>query len=92
MRGIVAIMQNRHLIIWIVLGVFVWGAIHAVGAYVNYSYDSPWRVWRGVVVLLCVEAFLAFWLLMLWLRRGRGGSSGKRQARDETIPSRHADR
>jgi hypothetical protein len=66
-------MQNRRLVIWIVLGVFVWGAIHAVGAYVNYKFDSPWRVWRAVVVLLCVEAFLAFWLLMLWLRRGRRG-------------------
>ena len=54
------------------IAVFVWGTIHAVGAYVNYRYDSPWRVWRAVVVLLCVEAFLAFWLLMLWLRRRRG--------------------
>jgi hypothetical protein len=73
-------MQNRRLILWIVLGVFVWGAIHAVGAYVNYKFDSPWRVWRGVVVLLFVEAFLAFWLLLLWLRRGRRNPVEKRHA------------
>ena len=62
------------------LGVFVWGAIHAVGAYVNYKFDSPWRVWRGVVVLLFVEAFLAFWLVMLWLRRSRRGRTVERRS------------
>jgi hypothetical protein len=66
-------MQNSRLIILIVVGVFVWGAIHAVGAYVNYTLtDNPWRVWRALVVLICVEGFLGFWLLMLALRRGRG--------------------
>jgi 4-amino-4-deoxy-L-arabinose transferase-like glycosyltransferase len=63
-------MQNRRLVVWIVLGVFVWGAIHALGAYLNFrEFDSPWRVWRAVMVLLCVEAFLGFWLVMLGLRR-----------------------
>ena len=65
-------MQNSRLVFWIVVGVFVWGVIHAVGAYVNYTLtDNPWRVWRALVVLICVEAFLAFWLSMLALRRGR---------------------
>jgi hypothetical protein len=63
-------MQNRRLVIWILLGVFVWGVIHAVGAYLNFrEIDNPWRVRRALVVLLSVEAFLAFWLLMLGLRR-----------------------
>ena len=63
-------MQNRRIVIWIVLGVFAWGAIHAVGAYLNFrETDNPWRVWRAVIVLLSVEGFLAFWLLMLGWRR-----------------------
>jgi hypothetical protein len=66
--------QNRRIVIWIVAGVFVWGAIHAVGAYLNFhDTNNPWRVLRAVMVLLCVEGFLGFWLLMLGLRRLRRG-------------------
>ena len=82
-------MQNRRLVIWIVFGVFVWGVIHALGAYVNYKFDSPWRVWRGVVVLLFVEAFLGFWLLLLWLRRVRSTARGdgrERSSRERFSP------
>jgi hypothetical protein len=63
--------SKNRVIIWIILGVFVWGTIHAVGAYWNYYYKDTWRVARGLVVLLFVDAFLAFWLLMLLLRRKR---------------------
>jgi hypothetical protein len=67
------LMQNKNrLIFWIVLGVFGWGAIHALGAYLNYRYtDDAWRVARAVMVLLCVEAFLGFWLVLLFIRRLR---------------------
>jgi hypothetical protein len=64
-------MHNRRLILLIVVGVFIWGTIHALGAYLKYTPDSPWRVWRAFIVLICVESFLAFWLLMLALRRRR---------------------
>jgi hypothetical protein len=63
-------MHNRRLVIWIVAGVFLWGAVHAVGAYLNFhETDNPWRVRRAVIVLLCVEGFLGFWLLMLGMRK-----------------------
>jgi len=65
-------MHHRRLVILIIVGVFLWGAIHALGAYLNYQLaDNPWRVWRAVIVLLSVELFLGFWLLMLALRRAR---------------------
>ena len=77
--------QNRRLVIWIVAGVFVWGAIHAVGAYLNFhDTDNPWRVRRAVMVLLFVEGFLAFWLLMLGLRRL--GRDGRRLSRRDSAP------
>lgn len=64
------LMSKNLLIVWIVLGVFLWGTLHAVGAYVNYTLtDNPWRIGRAIVVLLFVEGFLAFWLLLLLLRR-----------------------
>ncbi len=63
-------MSNRGLVICILLGVFVWGAFHALGAYLNFhETGNPWRVGRAVVVLLFVDGFLVFWLLMLGIRR-----------------------
>lgn len=66
-------MQRKNRVIaWIVLAVFVWGAVHAAGAYLNYHRtDNPWRVARAIVVLLSVEGFLAFWLVLLLWRRSR---------------------
>ncbi len=56
------------LVLWIVLGVFVWGTFQAIGAYL-----LNWNVWRAVIVLGCVNGFLAFWLFLLWLNRRRRG-------------------
>lgn len=58
--------MNNRLVLWIVLGVFVWGTIHALGAY-TFNHNP----WRFVVVMLFVDGFLAFWLLLLLWRRGR---------------------
>ncbi len=82
--------QNRRLVIWIVMGVFVWGAIHAVGAYLNFhDTDNPWRVRRAVIVLLFVEGFLGFWLLMLGLRRL--GHGGRRLTEEDPAPGAGAE-
>ena len=64
--------SSGRLVLWIVLGVLVWGIIHAAGAYLNYrdTYDA-WRVLRAVVVIVCVEGFLGFWMILLAFRRGR---------------------
>ena len=48
------------------IGVAVWGCIHAVGAW-RLNHDPR----RMLVVLGCVAAFLGFWLVMLSVRRRR---------------------
>jgi hypothetical protein len=60
---------HTRLILLIVLGLAAWGIFHAVGAY-RFNHD-PRRAW---VVLVCVSAFVAFWLGLLALRKysGRG--------------------
>lgn len=58
--------ESSRMVFWIVLGVFLWGTLHAVGAYM-----FNWNIWRAVVVIICVDGFLAFWLLLLWMNRNR---------------------
>ncbi len=58
--------SSSRLILWIVIGVFIWGVIHAIGAYM-----FNWNFWRAVMVLGCVAGFLGFWLLLLWSKRQR---------------------
>ncbi len=58
--------ESNQMVFWIVLGVFLWGTLHAVGAYM-----FNWNIWRAVVVIVCVNGFLAFWLLLLWMNRRR---------------------
>ncbi len=58
--------SQTAIVVWIVLGVFLWGAIQAVGAYLLNL-----NVWRAVVVLGFVNGFLFFWLFLLWLNRRR---------------------
>ena len=47
----------------VVTGILAWGVFHAVGAY-RFNHDPR----RGLVVLACVVAFLAFWGILLWNR------------------------
>ncbi len=57
-------MRPQYVIYAIMLGVLVWGAFHAVGAYLlNYN------PWRPVMVLGATLAFLGFWA---WLLRSAG--------------------
>ena len=58
--------DNNKILFWIIAGVFVWGTVLAVGAYL-FNYLPA----RFFVVMACVDGFLAFWLVMLWFRRGR---------------------
>ena len=78
-------MSNNRIIILIVLGVFLWGTIHAVGTYLNYhrlKHDA-WAVWRAVIILLAVEGFLGFWMMLLRRRRQQMNLSN-----DRTRPSK----
>jgi len=53
-------MQSRHVLYLIMIGVLIWGAFHAVGAYL-FNYNP----WRPVMVLLCTLGFLSAWALLL---------------------------
>ena len=55
-----------RLLRWIMGGIVVWGAVHALGAW-TLNHD----VRRPLIVLICVAAFLGFWLAMLASRRQR---------------------
>ena len=68
--------QKNLMLALIVIGVLIWGAIHAVGAYL-FNFNP----WRGVMVIVCVDGYLAFWLLMLALRRSRTARANKERGR-----------
>lgn len=80
-------MSNNRIIILIVLGVFLWGTIHAVGTYLNYHRlkDDVWAVWRAVIILLAVEGFLGFWLTAMFLRSRRQQNN---KSNDQTRPAK----
>ncbi len=59
--------RDRVAIIrWIVLAIVAWGIFHAIGAW-QFNHNPL----RGVVVLVCVAAFLGFWMTMLAVRQRR---------------------
>jgi hypothetical protein len=57
---------TRQWIVLLVAALAAWGLYHAIGA---YSFNQDVR--RGLVVLACMALFLAFWLMLLKLRRRR---------------------
>ena len=63
---------NRVLAI-IVAALVAWGAILALGDYLNYDSSGRWGLWRVLVILGCVGGFLGFWMLMLRSRARRRG-------------------
>jgi len=56
----------ERILRWIMMGIVIWGSIHALGAW-TFNHDAR----RPVVVLVCVAGFLGFWLTMLAARRRR---------------------
>lgn len=66
--------MKPHQVIWlIVAAVLAWGTFHAVGTYLNVEHQAEAyrNIWRPIVVLTCVLGFLAFWGVMLAVRRNR---------------------
>jgi len=62
-------MQNRHIIMMIMVGVLIWASLLAVGAYLGGERLVP-DVRRGMIVFAAPLTFLGVWLALL-LRRGR---------------------
>ena len=66
----------RWPIALIAVGLLVWGSLFALGAYLDLGSqrldDNSGRDWmKGLIVLGCTLAFLAFWGLLLWNRSRR---------------------
>ncbi|MEX2171370.1 MAG: hypothetical protein WD851_18770 [Pirellulales bacterium] len=60
----------------IAAGLLVWGALFALGAYLDLGSERPdensSRDWqKGLIVLGCTLGFLAFWGIALWNRSRR---------------------
>ena len=56
----------ERILRWIMAGILAWGLVHALGAW-TLNHDAR----RPVVVLVCVAAFLGFWIAVLANRRRR---------------------
>jgi len=62
-------LRPTPFILFIMLGVILWGGIHAWGAV--YSGWSYWRGLKALVIGTCVVLFLGFWSVMLAIRKRR---------------------
>ncbi len=59
-------MQPSRVVYLILIGLWIWGTILALGAYWNNASG-----WAGVVVASCSLGFISFWGAMLLLRERR---------------------
>jgi len=57
---------RSRIIGWVALAILAWGVFHAIGAW-RFNHNPL----RAVVVLVCVGAFLGFWMVMLAARQRR---------------------
>lgn len=56
--------HSRSIVICIVLALIAWAMFNAAGAFRLNN-----NIWRPLVVLACMAAFLAFWMTLLWYRK-----------------------
>ncbi len=66
LRKIALMRPEYKLLAGLSLGLAAWGIYHAIGAY-RFNHDPR----RGLIVVACMAAFLAFWWLMLLTRKPR---------------------
>jgi hypothetical protein len=59
---------------WIMLAVLAWGALLALGSYLNGGNHA---VWRAAIVLGVTAGFLALWVGALAVRKRRMGREGE---------------
>lgn len=57
-------MVRYRPILWIMVGVVAWSALHAVGAWY-----SGHNFYRGLMISLFTGGFLGFWAAMLYIHR-----------------------
>jgi hypothetical protein len=74
-------MKRSYLPFLVIMGaVLGWGAFHAVGTYLNYDAGQVLGLRtevRGIVVVLFVVLFLAFWGILLAGRQRRLARSSR---------------
>lgn len=69
---------GEQIIRWIMAALVVWGTVHAIGAW-TLNHDAR----RPLVVIVCMAAFLGFWMAMLSARRRRLAKHGSRDVADQ---------
>jgi hypothetical protein len=76
-------MDNISRKIWLPLAILAaalvaWAGLFAAGAYFELGADQPRHdVRKPLIIMGAMAAFLAFWGLALWMRRGRENRHGK---------------
>ena len=58
--------RRLPIMLWIMIGVLVWGGYLALGA---VRVGGNHAAWRGVIVFACTLAFLGIWWLALFVRQ-----------------------
>lgn len=70
------------------VGVLIWGSVHAFGAYYGYGVNTQhYNPWRAVVMIAFTVGFVEFWLMMLLFRSWRL----KRKAQQADCSSKEAE-
>jgi membrane protein DedA with SNARE-associated domain len=64
-------MAGRNVLIGLTVALALWALYHALGSYFGGmgQENLPRSVWRSVVVIGCMAAFLGFWWILLWNRK-----------------------
>ena len=74
---------NRSALLVIMLALAAWGAYHTIGVFrselVKSEPDISKAVIKAAIVFVAMAAFLAFWGLLLFVRKRKENSQGKSQ-------------
>lgn len=64
---------NRRMLMYLVAGgLAAWGLMLGLGSFLGLDPATPdYDIRRFLIITGCVGAFLAFWGVALWTRRGR---------------------
>jgi hypothetical protein len=75
-------MPPHRVIFYIMLAVFAWGAVLALGAFL---YGGTRQALKADIILGCVAAFLGLWALLLRTRARRGDKQALGSQQDKPL-------